>query len=130
MSNPSNAAIELDDSVLESISMDGKSVRLLFEPAYRRRRAARPGVDAGLGFVQNSILEVENGRVEGEVGSLPTEIFDGSLQLPSDISENVLILPPDPSGPIEVILQLAPDNRRICITGSLLKVQATSEAFT
>jgi hypothetical protein len=127
MAEPLNKAIELHDSVLGSLFNSGTTVRLVMEPAYVHESAGRPGIDPGLGFVQNFVLEIEGGLVEGQVGVLPAEVFHGSIQMGTEVSDNVFALPINPSGPVRLTLHLAPDNRRISIAGNFLIARAISD---
>ena len=122
-----NSAIELHDSILASVGAAGTAIQVALEPAYVHS-VRRPGIDAGSGFVQNFVLEIEHGQIEGEAGTLPTNVLDGAVEIGSERSESVVTLPIDSSGPVRLTLYLAPDNRRIAITGKRLSARAVSDA--
>ncbi len=61
-------------------------------------------VDAGTGWVQNITLVVDGGIVEGELPELPCDISTGILMVNEHISKNMLSLPLDQSGNIDLRL--------------------------
>ena len=105
-----NSAVDLHDSIVGSISNIGTAI-------------------------QNFVLEIDRGQIEGQVGTLPAEVYHGASEVETEISENVCALPIDARGPVALTLHLAPDNRRICKCGERLTSRAISdpeyvEAFT
>ncbi|HEV2313899.1 MAG TPA: hypothetical protein VGR94_01225 [Candidatus Acidoferrales bacterium] len=65
-----NCSIEIHDSVLTSVEIQAKQVKLSIE-AYIHKSAGVPGVDPGTGWIQNVILTIEDGSFEGNMESLP-----------------------------------------------------------
>lgn len=119
MANQLNSAIELHDSVLGSIKSIEGSLLIELLPAYIHRSFGEPGVDAGQGFTQDFVLEVENGRCESIPGELPADIIDGDLQVESSNFRNTIKLPCEVVGALRLTIILA-DNRIISISGNAL----------
>jgi hypothetical protein len=103
-------------------------VRVILRPAYIHQSVGKPGVDAGSGFVRNITLEFGEARIEGEIGALPSDIFDGEFEAGTQAFRNEIGLPCDWDGAAALILFLSPDNRRIAITGRGVRATADSEA--
>lgn len=76
-----NRAIELHDSTFDGVRKDGTDLTLRFSAAYTHQSGGKPGVDAGSGWVQEAILHVRGGSVNGEIENLPCDLWDGDLRL-------------------------------------------------
>src|SRR5712672_3566356 len=111
-----NSAIELHDSILASVESVGGRTKILLQSAYIHKSEGVPGVDPGTGWVQDVILSVESGSVEGQAVELPYDVSDGELLLNERKLENVVPLPLDHSGKIELMLHLT-SNERLVIRG-------------
>ena len=59
MPDKPNAAIELHDSVVAEISRLEGNVEITLRPAYVHQSAGQPGVDDGIGLVQDVVISVE-----------------------------------------------------------------------
>jgi hypothetical protein len=123
-----NAAIELHDSVVGSLAHVGQVVQLALRPAYMHKSVAEPGVDDGIGVVQNVILEFDGGQIEGNIEDLPADIFDGDLQVGSQIFDNMIPLPSEVAETVRLTLFISPDNRKLSVSGQGLKVIMEGEA--
>lgn len=120
--------IELHDSVLASVRQVEGSVHLILRPAIVHMSIGEPGVDAGSVFVQDFTLEFGNAPIEGDIGTLPSDILDGEFQDGTQTFPNMIGLPCDWDGPAALVLFLSPDNRRISITGAAVRAKSESEA--
>jgi hypothetical protein len=98
VSDKLNAAIELHDSVVAEISRLESTVEIALRPAYVHQSAGEPGVDDGIGLVQNVVISLEEGSVTGDVGELPSDIFDGEFEISQQAFPNMIALPCDLAG--------------------------------
>lgn len=126
--NDSNrrTAIEIYDSTLVSVADDGGHVVIDLKPAYIHRSTGTPGVDPGGGWAQDVILRVENGRIDGGVPEMPSDLWEGSLQVGNQKIENVIPLPLDYQGAVTLIL-VAQDESRVVIRGSAISAILVGE---
>jgi hypothetical protein len=122
-----NAAIELHDSELASVNVFGKDVRIALRPAYIHKSLREPGVDTGTGWVQDIDLVIENGLVEGELSKLPVELGTGQLCFDGHSISNVLPLPLDRIGAVEVTLEPMWGGM-VQVRGSRIRVELVGEA--
>lgn len=113
------SAIEIYDSTLASVAHDGGHVVVKFKPAYIHRSTGTPGVDPGGGWVQDAILRVENGTIDGSVLEMPGDLWEGSLQVGNQRVENIIPLPLDYQGAVTLVL-VAQDESRMVIRGSAI----------
>ena len=122
-----NTGMELHDSVLASLkSVEGK-MEITFRPAYIHKTEGVPGVDPGTGWTQDIVLAVESGIAEGQVTELPFDISDGELQVADLRLQNVLPLPLDYSGNIELKLLLN-SSEQVVIRGSRITSESAGTA--
>jgi hypothetical protein len=103
---PENIAIELHDSVVGRVDQIGERIEICLMPAYVHKSIGVCGVDAGTGWVQNITLVVDGGIVEGELPELPCDISTGILMVNEHISKNMLSLPLDQVGNIDLKLDV------------------------
>jgi hypothetical protein len=123
-----NAAIELHDSVVAEISRLESTVEITLRPAYVHQSAGEPGVEDGIGLVQNVVISIEEGSVKGDVGELPTNIFDGEFELGQQAFPNMIALPCDFAGAVTLTLFLCPDNRKLVISGKRVAIRLEGQA--
>jgi hypothetical protein len=123
-----NAAIELHDSVVAEISRLDGAVEIALRPAYVHQSAGRPGVDDGIGLVQNFVIAVEEGSVTGDVGKLPSDILDGEFDDGRQAFQNMIALPCDVAGSVTLTLFLSPDNRKLVILGKRIAIRLDGQA--
>jgi hypothetical protein len=93
-----NSAVELHDSVVDTVWRSEQTVLLALRPAYIHKSPGQPGVDDGIGLVQNIVIEIECGQIEGNIGDLPADVFDGEFQSGSQTFPNMISLPCDIEG--------------------------------
>jgi hypothetical protein len=122
-----NSGIELHDSVLASLKSVEDKIEIAFRPAYIHRTEGIPGVDPGTGWTQDIVLVVESGVVEGQVAELPFDVSDGELQVAGLQLQNVLPLPLDYRGNIELRLLLK-SSEQLVIRGSRITSESAGTA--
>ena len=129
MAQKLNRAIELHDSRITAIVRRGDgSVEIRFGRAYVHASSERPGSNAGIGGLQFCSMIVGRGRIEGEVGDLPSHVFTGDLRIGDQVLANIIPLPCHVvDQEVEVILFLSPDNRRVAVSGIGLEVLMEGE---
>lgn len=123
-----NEAIELHDSVLDSVAMRDGIVVVALRPAYIHRSLGEPGVDDGSGFIQDVNIEFGMAQVEGTLGPLPSDIYEGDLEFAGVLYPYMIRLPSGSAKEARLTLHLSPDYRMISISGELLKVELVSAA--
>ena len=128
MSDKLNAAIELYDSVVAEISRSENAVEIALRPAYVHQSTGQPGVDDGIGSVQNVVISLEEGSITGDVGGLPRDIFDGQFVVGHQAFPNVIALPCDIVGSVRLTVFLSPDNRKVVIIGKRITIRFEGQA--
>ena len=114
-----NTAIEIYDSTLASLVKEGQRVIVDLQPAYIHRSTGTPGVDPGGGWAQDVILVVEQGTIEGSVPELPCDLWEGSLRVGHQTIENIIPLPLDYRGDVELMLVTQTDSG-VIVRGSAI----------
>lgn len=121
-----NSAIEIYDSTLTSLVQEGQRVIVELQPAYIHRSTGTPGVDPGGGWAQDVILVVENGTIEGGAPELPCDLWEGSLQVGNQTIENIIPLPLDYRGEVQLLLVTQTENR-VIVRGSAISATPVGE---
>jgi len=109
-----NRAIEIHDSALDQVSLEGGVAELHFPEVYIHSSEGRPAIDAGTGWTQEAVIRIENARIEGEFPRESREAYsghahylsDGSLAINGAISDNLIPIPLDVQGEIELKLDV------------------------
>src|ERR1700687_2451080 len=110
-----NRAIEIHDSILDSISIvDGYAV-LHFSSVYIHQSIGKPGTDAGSGWVQKAQLRIRDATVEGLFSELPRDWLIGHIKLGGSVLDNEIPIPLSYSGDVE--LRLESWGEQVLITG-------------
>jgi hypothetical protein len=122
-----NEAIELHDSVLEAVDQRNDTVVVTLMPAVFHKSEGKPGVDAGSTFIQDLMIEFYEAEYHGTVGELPADILHGDFEAGETLSPNMIRLPWDTRGAVQLTLYLHPDYRRLSITGKHMAVRRISE---
>jgi len=100
-----NRAIEIHDSVLDALSLDNGDAVLHFSHLYIHETEGVPGIDAGTGWSQEGKLTISGGVIEGSFSELPRDLWDAYLAIGETISENMIPVPLDYKGKIELRLE-------------------------
>jgi hypothetical protein len=101
---PVNSAIEIHDSSLTSIAKRSDLLELRFH-AYIHTSLGTPGVDAGTGWTQDVMLVFDGGTLEGSITEWPAVLYDGTLEIDGEASKNIIPIPLDRKGNIQLTLK-------------------------
>ena len=109
-----NRAIEIHDSAVDQITLEPTSVAVLhFPEVYIHSSQGRPGFDAGTGWTQEAVIRLANAHIEGKFsqesrdayGGYAHYLADGSLRINDSVSDNLIPIPLDTQGDIELTLE-------------------------
>jgi hypothetical protein len=102
-----NRAIEIHDSILQSIAISAGHVVLDFSSAYIHQSDGRPAIDAGTGWTQHAVIRVRGDVVSGSLTELPCDLSSGYLALNGQHSDNLIPIPLSLDGDVELHLTSA-----------------------
>ena len=122
-----NRWIELDDSEVESLRVEGRDLILDFSAAYVHHSAGRPGRDPGTGWSQRISLRFKRASLDGVPRGLPDKISDGELTVGKRAGGGIE-LPYAGTGPALLSLVFGSTGNEIQIYGDELIVTETGEA--
>ncbi len=112
--------MEFHDSTFDGVERDGNNLALRFSAAYIHQSEGKPGVDAGSGWVQELRFHVSDASQTGVIVDLPCDLWGGSVSLDDKRLENVIPLPLDYRGRVEIRLE---QTTGLTITGTGLRVE-------
>lgn len=112
-----NCALELHDSDIRSISLAGADLRVTFEPGYVHRSLGRPGIDAGIGYLQSVELVFANAQFSVSGAVCSGKVSDGFIEGDHVKHLNVVPLPLALAGGVLAELRFT--------SGAVLTVQAS-----
>ena len=115
-----NRAIELHDSLLAILEDEGSAVRVVFEPGYVHETQGSPGVDLGVGWLQTIEFLIDAGSIEGRLSALPFDVRDGKLTVNEHEYRNLVPLPLNFSGDVELRLLLG-SGENVVIRGKAIR---------
>src|SRR6476659_4651676 len=103
-------AIEIHDSALDEITLEGDVAVLHFPQVYIHSSEGRPAIDAGTGWTQEAVIRIENARIDGKFcpesreayGGYAHYLYDGSLTINGSVSSNLIPIPLDVKGEIDL----------------------------
>ena len=80
---------------------------------YIHASEGRPALESGMGWTQEAVIRIGNARIEGEFppesreayGGYAHYLYDGSLAINGTISNNLIPLPLDVHGEIELTME-------------------------
>jgi hypothetical protein len=122
-----NVAIEMHDSELVSVGFDEAGSGSVLLRAYVHRTPGEPGVSSGEGGVQLVRIIVEQMEIEGNVGELPSYIYEGSL-LAGDILENNMVpFPAEYGSSVRLKMMLSEDARVVTVSGNGATIKPEGE---
>jgi hypothetical protein len=116
-----NRAIEIHDSAVDQITLEASVAVLHFPEVYIHSSEGRPAIDAGTGWTQEAVIRVANAHIEGKFsqesrdayGGYAHYLSDGSLRINGSVSDNLIPIPLDAQGDIELTLECWGDVVRI-----------------
>jgi hypothetical protein len=100
-----NRCIEIHDSKLDAISIQGGDAVLHFPKVYIHESAGTPGVDAGSGWVQEAVLRISGAAVKRSFSKFPADLLDGYIKISDSLLENVIPIPLNHNGIVELRLE-------------------------
>lgn len=130
-----NRAIEIHDSALDRISLENGVALLHFPEVYIHSSSGRPAIDAGQGWTQEALIRIGNAQIEGKFSQESREAYggyahylsDGSLRINGFVSDNLIPIPLDVQGEIELTLECWGDVVRVCGNSARLELIGTAE---
>lgn len=129
-----NQVIEIHDSVLDQIGLEGSTAVLHFPAVYIHSSEGRPAIDAGTGWTQEAVIRIGDARIEGKFsqesraayGGRAHDLSGGSLATNGTISDNLIPIPLDVQGEVEITLECWGDIVRV--QGSSVRLELIGKA--
>jgi hypothetical protein len=114
-------AIEIHDSAFDKITLQGGTALLHFKKAHIHSSEGRPAIDAGTGWSQEAVVRIGNARIEGTFSKESREAYGGyahylsggSLRIDDTVSENLIPIPLDLDGDVELKIECWDDIVRV-----------------
>jgi len=122
-----NSAIECHDSVISQIQVTDRCVVVDFSPSYIHKSDGQPGVDTGSGWLQNARLRLTGASVSGKLPLLPESLWDGSLRIGGQKHNNVLPIPLQAIGPVELNLVFV-SGHEVVVLGEAVELELMGAA--
>ena len=130
-----NRAIEIHDSALGQITVEAGAAVLHFPKVYIHSSEGRPAIDAGSGWTQEAVIRVGSAHIEGKFsqesrvacGGRAHYLSDGSLRINGSVSDNLIPIPLDVQGDIELKLECWGDVVRVEGNSAQLELIGTAE---
>ena len=130
-----NRAIEIHDSELDEVTLEAGVAVLHFPHVYIHSSEGRPAIDVGSGWSQEAVIRIGNARVEGKFSQESREAYgghahylsDGSLRIDGSVSDNLIPIPLDVQGDIELTLECWGDVVRVHGNSAQLELIGTAE---
>lgn len=115
-----NRAIEIHDSAIDQITLEASVAVLHFPEVYIHSSEGRPAIDAGTGWTQEAVIRVANAHIEGKFSQESRDAYgghahylSGSLSINGSVSDNLIPIPLDVQGDIELTLECWGDVVRV-----------------
>ena len=129
-----NQAIEIHDSALDQIVLEDGVAVLHFPEVYIHSSDGRPAIDAGTGWTQEAVIRIGNAQIDGKFSQESREAYgghahylsDGALEINGSISDNLIPIPLDVQGDIQLKLECWGDVVRV--RGSSAKLELIGTA--
>ena len=124
---PLNTKLEIHDSELGSIQIDGTSVTLKLTPAYVHKSHGRPGVDPGTGWTQDVTIVIGDAHVASNSLNFPCDLTDGNLTVDLESWDNTIPLPLRRRGSVKLLL-VGKWGGEVSLSGSEISLNPSGEA--
>lgn len=119
-----NRAIEIHDSILETIEVEGDVALLRFEVVYIHESEGRPGWDDGVCWMQAANIVIDKAVVEGGFSEPSTWLRDGFVKI-DDVHFDLIPVPLDAAGNVELVLDAWVEE--ITIRGKQIRLELIGE---
>ena len=98
--------------MLGQIALQEGVAVLYFPRVYVHSSEGRPAIDAGTGWTQEALIRIENAHIDGKLSNESSETHsgqphcfsDGWLRIDASVSDNLIPIPLDVKGDIELTL--------------------------
>lgn len=121
-----NAIIEMHDSVCLAVELDENGDGVVLLEAYVHRGEGDPLASPHDGGVQRIRMNIQRMTMQGDVGGLPADIYEGTVLVGADM-QNIVGFPTAYSEPVRLSMTLSPDARVVVLSGSGLSVEPEGE---
>jgi hypothetical protein len=122
-----NQAIELHDTECLSVEVDDRGLGSVLLDAYVHRTVGEPGISPGEGGVQRIRMKFSAMAIEGNVGLLPSYVYEGSLTIGSTVLNNIVPFPTSSCETALLCMRLSDDARVVVVSGSTISIETESE---
>ena len=130
-----NQAIEIHDSAFDRITLEGPMATLHFPEVYIHSSEGLPGVDDGTGWAQEAMIFIGNAQIEGKFSKESREayggyahyLYDSSIKINGFVSDNLIPIPLDVEGDIELTMECWGDVVRLRGTSAKLQLIGTAQ---
>ena len=113
-----NWAIEIHDSTLDDISVLAGEAVLHYPSVYMHESLGTPGVDAGRGWVQEVLLRIGDATITKSFSEFPAVLLDGHIMLGHAVLDNVIPIPLNFVGAVELRFESWNDEAVVIIGSS------------
>jgi hypothetical protein len=104
------AAVEFHDSVVAAVYHEGAIITIDFSPAYVHRSEGTPDIARGTGWAQRALMTLSGYHISGELPKLPCSLSGGTVELGSEVYNNLIPVPFNFTGVVRVTLSFADDS--------------------
>jgi hypothetical protein len=122
-----NQAIEMHDSECLAVEVGEEGRGSVLLDAYVHRTAGEPGVSPGEGGVQRIRMKIDAMSVEGDVGTLPSYVYEGSLTVGKSVQSNMVPFPASYPETVRLSMMLSDDARVILVSGKKISIEIEGE---
>ena len=122
-----NQAIELHDTECLAVEVDDQGCGSVLLDAYVHRTEGQPGISPGEGGVQRIRVKFGAMTIKGEVGPLPSYVYEGSLTVWSTVQDNMVPFPASSSEAATLSMMLSDDARIVVVSGVTISIEAESD---
>jgi len=121
-----NRLIEIHDSKLDAVSIQGGEAVLHFPKVYIHESVGRPGIDAGSGWVQEALIRISDATVKRSFSKFPADLLDGYIKIGESLLQNEIPIPLSHNGIVELRLESWNDEV-VLIAGSNAELELIGE---
>jgi hypothetical protein len=122
-----NQAIELHDTECLAVEIEDQGCGSVLLDAYVHRSVGEPGISPGEGGVQRIRMKFDAMTIKGEVGPLPSYIYEGSLTVGSTVQDNMVPFPASSSETAALSMMLSDDARIVVVKGITISIEAEGD---